>query len=275
MENGFFDTIASVIPTVGKVVGNLLVNTFGAEENAAGGYVGFFRNDARDDGLDKAVFTKEGDKIFLCNTSPVTNDYIVYSTPTQYSAESDTCKIPGLARIDVTESFANAVAGGDDRIFLNSVQPKKAADGGGVLTVYGSNNHVDLAKIRKLDARLKLGSWLEIEMEGTQMMIVCCSALAAGTYLIHRIRRIVIHEGNINIDMTDPQQREREPGVVEVRLDQPLPEYAVAAIDMQVELQELPQPNDAALQDERVEMMDESYLQMLLAKKKASKREEV
>ncbi len=180
MGNDIFTKILSVIPTVGQVVGQLLGGN-------ANDYVGFFPSGKTNDDLDTAVFTKDGDSIFLNNTSPYAADDVVMAFPRQEGIDPETISIPNMTKLDVTNLFHNQSAAHNESFSLTT---SKAAsnDNGKFISIQASGRGIPVSA----NASIKIGSFLEIQVSGDWALIaiIAGSALALRSVNVLRVRQL-------------------------------------------------------------------------------------
>ena len=153
MRDGLFDTIISVLPTIGKIVGGLLA---GLEID--GSYMGFLGSSSSETEIDRATFTVDNGRIYLYNTDTDSESAVAFSTDT-VNGVSDTAIIPGFCKLDMTSVFEQAAANGTENIALSA--SNRMGSNGIVILTTGKN-------ISFKEKSFFLGNFLKIEVDDTQ-----------------------------------------------------------------------------------------------------------
>lgn len=181
MANDIFTKILSVIPTIGQVVGQLL----GGND---GDYVGFFPSGKSGDDLDTAVFTKDGDSIYLNNTSPYPSDDVVLAFPRQEGIEPETISIPNMTKLNVTNLFHNQSEAHNDSFSLTTSKGAENNSDGKLISIQASGKGIPISA----NASIKIGSFLEIQVTSDWALIgiIAASALLLRSVDVLRIRQL-------------------------------------------------------------------------------------
>lgn len=250
MKDRIFDTIISVLPTIGKIVGGLL------NELNDSSYMGFLGKRLENDELDKAVFTMEDEKIYLCNTAVHSDDLVAFSTSTVDNV-SDTVILKGMTRMDVTEAIKECSKSGGDNISLTS---SKNVTDSNEITILTSGKGISFKEISN-GGKVTLGNFIQIQWHELPKLIF--SGLAVN-YPLQEIVSIHIEGNNYEYDAIYPEQTKVTDNMIEINVDEYI--SAKQLYDIRVQAKFLQQ--DSGFLDSKAEVLTEEDIQKLILRKK-------
>lgn len=260
MDNGFLDSFIAVLPTIGKVAASLLAGFGNDEKN----YLGFFESDTMDaNELDKAVFTMEEGRLYLCNTCARSHDEIVLSTPTINNV-SETLILPGLSKLDVSDVFEQCINAGGDNFALtaSSAENSNSENGESAFTILPEARKVEFSDKSNMSS-IRLGNFLQLTWNELPEVYVTSTAVG---YNIEQIMSIVISCENYESSVIMPKQSKQDDGSIKIRLDSKIVKSQQYDIRLQAKITKF--SNSNMLCDERIEPpLTESDVAKLIRRK--------
>lgn len=246
IQDGFWDSIVSALPTIGKIVSGL-IGAFTADGDGVMRNMSFLGTPyGADSDVGKAVFTMGMDEItgeptvYLCNTSVNQNDYVVLSTPTQENVDAETIILKELSKQDVGAIFRRTSEGGCDTVALNSFQTNSPLSKNNQAVVYASNRCLKVTDAEITSGvRIPLGSFLTVEVLGTELkeIKIAMDGAAANSYAISTVNTLNIEAPNTQITVNPPIQRTEGEDAVIITLPENLKANETYRVSAEVTLQ--------------------------------------